>query len=115
MRKFIVLFSIFIFGLILIDFKNKFIEPMCIIKSDNSKKTYTDCQKITIFENKKKSEELTKKLSILLNKVKAQDTIIDTNSKTIFSNAMNIKKLDKVSKGEDINKDEACAKHPEAC
>ena len=115
MRKFIVLFSIFLFGLILFDFRDKFIEPMCVINSVDSKKTPSDCQKITIFKNQKKSNELTSKIKNLLNKIKDQNKIADTHSKTIFSNALNIKKLDKVSKGEDTNKDEACAKYPEAC
>lgn len=115
MRKFIVLFSIFFFGLILFDFKNKIIEPLCIIKSVDSKKTYTDCQKTTIYKNKERSKQLTNKLKNILSKLKTSVKIINTNSKTIFKNASNINKLKKVAKGEDINKDDACAKYPEAC
>jgi hypothetical protein len=115
MRKFIVLFSIFFFGLILFDFKNKIIEPLCIIKSIDSEKTYTDCQKTTVFENKLKSKQLKNKLNNILSKLKVSENIININSKTIFANALNIKKLKKVANGEDTNKDAACAKHPEAC
>jgi hypothetical protein len=115
MRKVIVLFSIFFFGLILFDLQNKIIEPLCVVKSIDSEKTYTDCQKTTVYENKERSNELKNKLNALLTNLKSSENLIGSNSKTIFTNASNIDKLKKVANGEDTNKDAACAKYPEAC
>ena len=115
MRKFIVIFSIFFFGLILFHLQNKIIEPLCVITSIDSKKTPSDCQKETIFKNKERSKKIKNKLNTLLKKLTDHKKITSSNSKTIFKNASNINKLKKVANGEDTNKDEACAKHPEAC
>lgn len=112
MRKTIILFSIFFFGLILFDFQSKIIEPLCKIDKN---KPNEQCERITLNKNRNKSLAIEKKISILLNKIKKKEDFMKNNSKSIDSNEANIRKMQAAATGKAIDNSKACAKYPDAC
>lgn len=112
MRKTIILFSIFFFGLIMFNVQTKIVEPLC--KLDKNKPN-TQCEKITLEKNKIKSSQLEKKIATILNKINKTEDFIKNNSKSIDSNESNIRKMQAAATGKAIDNSKACAKYPDAC
>ena len=112
MRKTIILFSIFFFGLIMFNVQSKIIEPLCKI---NKNKPNEQCEKITLDKNRNKSMAIEKKISTLLNKINKTEDFIKNNSKSIDSNESNIRKMQAAATGKAIDNSKACAKYPDAC